>query len=55
MTGQEVARAYIDDLLIITQGPFKLHLNHLEQALNRIQLAGLNVCADKSKLTRHEL
>ena len=55
MTGLEFARAYIDDLLIITKGPFKLHLSHLEQALNRIQLAGLKVCAAKSKLARHEL
>ena len=55
MDGLEFARAYIDDLLIITQGSFDLHLDHLEQALSRIQAAGLKVCAAKSKLACHEL
>ena len=55
MDGLAFARAYIDDLLIITQGSFELHLEHLEQALQRLQQAGLKVCAAKSKLARHEL
>ena len=55
MDGLNFARAYIDDLLIITQGDFKEHLNHLDSALTRLKDAGLKICAAKSKLGRHEL
>ena len=48
MVGLEFARAYIDDLLVITTGTFKEHIGHLEQVLSRLQEAGLKVNATKS-------
>ena len=55
MEGLEFARAYLDDLLVITKGGFKEHLEHLEQVLTRLSAAGLKVCMSKSKLCRDEL
>ena len=55
MTGLEFSRAYIDNLLCITQGFFDGHLDHLEQVLSRLLTAGLKVNASKSKIARHEL
>jgi hypothetical protein len=55
MSGLEFARAYIDDLLCITQGPFEKHLDHLEQVLTKLLSAGLKVNASKSKIARTEL
>ena len=48
-------RAYIDDLLIITQGKFREHLEQLEQVLERLSKAGLKVNMSKNKLARTEL
>ena len=39
----EVAKAYIDDLLIITKGSLQDHLDNLEIVLQRLQEAGLKV------------
>ena len=55
MTGLEFARAYLDDLLVITQGTFAEHLQHIEQVLTRLNEAGLKVCMAKSKICREEL
>jgi hypothetical protein len=41
MQGLEFARAYIDDLLVVTQGDFTQHLDHLEKVLTRLAAAGL--------------
>ena len=35
MAGLDFARAYLDDLLIISRGSFDEHLEQLEQALTR--------------------
>jgi hypothetical protein len=44
MAGLEFARAYLDDLLIIsTEQGFYKHLEKLEQVLNRLSEAGLKI------------
>ncbi len=43
MIGLEFARAYIDDLLVITTGNFEAHLNDLDKVLTRLNAAGLKV------------
>src|SRR5210317_1119023 len=48
-------RAYIDDLLVITQGKFTKHLDQLEQVLLKLQEADLKVNMSKSKLARAKL
>ena len=55
MIGLEFARAYIDDLLVITTGNFNDHLNDLEQVLSRLSESGLKVNAPKSFFGRTEL
>jgi hypothetical protein len=55
MTGLEFARAYIDDLLIITTGGFMDHLDDLDKVLSRLLQAGLKVNATKSLFGRTEL
>ena len=55
MEGLEFARAYLDDLLVITKGSFQEHLGHLELVLTRLSEAGLKVCMSKRKLCRDEL
>ena len=55
MIGLEFARAYIDDLLVISTGTFETHLDHLEQVLSRLSEAGLKVNAVKSFFGRTEL
>ena len=55
MAGLEFARAYIDDLLVITSGDFDKHLGHLETVLSRLSEAGLKVNATKSFFARTEL
>ena len=55
MTGLEFARAYIDDLLVVTQGDFSLHLDQLEQVLTRLAEAGLKINATKSTFCCKEL
>ena len=55
MAGLDFARAYLDDLLIISKGSFDEHLEQLEQALTRLAEAGLKINASKSSLCRGEL
>ena len=55
MNGLEFARAYIDDLLVVTQGDFNLHLEHLEKVFTRLGEAGLKVNASKSTFCTDEL
>ena len=56
MVGLEFARAYLNDLLLITKGDFDEHLVQLEQALTRLPEAGLKINASKSSFcqTEHE-
>jgi Reverse transcriptase (RNA-dependent DNA polymerase)/RNase H-like domain found in reverse transcriptase len=56
MSGLEFARAYLDDLLIIsTESGFDKHLEKLEQVLTRLQEAGLKINAVKSFFARTDL
>jgi hypothetical protein len=56
MTGLDFARAYLDDLLIIsTETGFDNHLEKLEQVLNRLSEAGLKINAVKSFFGRTNL
>jgi transposase InsO family protein len=55
MVGLEFARAYIDDLLVISNGNFGDHLDKLEQVLSRLLEAGLKVNVPKSFFGREEL
>ena len=55
MAGLEFARAYIDDLLVVTQGDFSKHLDQLEQGLTRLAAAGLKINASKSTFCCDEL
>jgi hypothetical protein len=55
MMGLEFARAYIDDLLVITRGTHEEHLDHLIQVLTRLSEAGLKVDASKRFFCRSEL
>jgi Reverse transcriptase (RNA-dependent DNA polymerase) len=49
MAGLDFARAYLDDLLILsTEKGFDKHLEKLEQVLTRLQEAGLKINAVKS-------
>ena len=52
MQGLEFARAYLDDILVISNKSFDEHLEHIEQVLNRLNEAGLKVCMPKSKIYR---
>ena len=55
MVGLEFARAYLDDLLLITKGDFNEHLDQLEQALTRLSEAGLKINASKRSFCQTEL
>ena len=56
MSGLEFARAYLDDLLIIsTEIGFDKHIEKLEQVLTRLQEAGLKINAVKSFFARTNL
>jgi hypothetical protein len=56
MSGQDFARAYLDNLLILsTEKGFDKHLNKLEQVLTRLQEAGLKINAVKSFFARTNL
>jgi hypothetical protein len=48
MNGLEFVRAYIDDLLIVTQSSWKHQLKKLEEILTWLTNAGLKVNALKS-------
>ena len=53
--GLEYVRAYIDDLLIMTNGTWEDHLEKVGIALRRLQSAGLKVNAEKSFFGHSEL
>ena len=55
VAGLEFARAYIDDLLVLSHGSLTDHLEKLEQILSRLQEAGLKVNASKSFFAKEEL
>ncbi len=55
MEGLEFARAYLDDLLIISKQSFEEHLEHLERVLSRLNEAGLRVNMAKSKFCQTQL
>ena len=51
----EFVRAYIDDLLIVTNETFQDHLDKLDRVLTRLSRAGLEINATKSFFCQHEL
>ncbi len=55
MDGLEFARAYLDDLLVISKNSFEEHLEHLEQVFTCLAEAGLKVNMSKSKFCQTEL
>jgi len=56
MNGLEFARAYLDDLLIISAaGGFTEHLDRLEQVFTRLAESGLKVNASKSSFAKTNL
>ena len=48
----EYVVAYIDDLLIISNGNFEDHLNKVKLVLKKLKAAGFKINADKSFLAR---
>ena len=52
MVGLEFARAYLDNLLLISKGNLDVHLDQLEQALTRLSEAGLKINASKSSFCK---
>ena len=55
MAGLEFARAYLDDLLIISKQDFDEHLEQLELAFIILFEAGLKINATKSSFCKTEL
>ena len=55
MTGLDFARAYIDDLLVISKGSLTDHLENLDEVFTRLEAAGLKINGDKSFFCRDEL
>eukprot|EP00957_Ditylum_brightwellii_P110992 8464972-Ditylum_brightwellii.AAC.1 len=51
----EEVHAYIDDLLLITNGDWDSHLQKLDKMLGRLKHAGLKVHAQKSFFGHQEL
>src|SRR5687768_7036015 len=55
MSGLEFARAYLDNLLLITKGNFDKHLVQLREALTQLSEAGLKINASKILFCQTEL
>jgi hypothetical protein len=55
MFGLEFARAYLDDLLVVSKDTFESHLQHLEEVFTRLASAGLKINASKSHFCCDEL
>lgn len=55
MCGLDFVRAYIDDLLVLSNGTYEEHLQQLDTVLQRLEDAGLKVNATKSFFCRGEL
>ena len=53
--GLEYVRAYIDDLLIISNGTFEDHLNKVKIVLKKLNAFGFKINAEKSKFARDNL
>ena len=53
--GLEYVRAYIDDLLIISNGNFEDHLNKVKIVLNKLKAAGFKINAEKSFFAKDNL
>ena len=53
--GLEYVRAYIDDLLIISNGNFQYHLNKVKIVLKKLNAAGFKINAEKSFIARDNL
>ena len=53
--GFEYVRAYIDDLLVISNGTFDDHLSKLDKVFFKLQAAGFKVNAEKSFFAKDEL
>jgi len=55
MADLEYVRAYIDDLLVFSNGSWTDHIQKLEQVFRRLKPAGLKVNAKKSIFGKSEL
>ena len=55
LDGLESVRVYIDDVLHVTKGSFKEHLEGLSEILDRLRHAGLKVNANKSSFAAPEM
>ena len=55
MADLEFARAYLDDLLIVSNGSYQDHLEKVEEVLVRLQDYGLKVNIQKSKILKEEV
>ena len=53
--GLEYVRAYIDDLLVISNGNFEGYLNKVKIVLKKLKAAGFKINAEKSKFARDNL
>ena len=53
--GLEYIRAYIDDLLIFSNGNFEDHPNEVKIILNKLKAAGFKINANKSFFARDNL
>ena len=51
----EYARAYIDDLLIISNGNLEDHLNKVKIALYKLKATGFKINTEKSKFSLDKL
>jgi hypothetical protein len=53
--GLEFARAYLDDLLVLSKHTFDEHLKHIELVLHRLLEAGLKINSSKSYFCKDEV
>ena len=53
--GLEYVRAYIDDLLIISNSNFQDHLNKVKIVFKKLKAGGFKINAEKSKFARDYL
>jgi Reverse transcriptase (RNA-dependent DNA polymerase) len=51
----EYGKAYLDDLLMLTNSNFSDHLTKLEMVLGRLSTAGMRVNAPKSKFSDEQI
>ena len=53
--GLEYVRAYIDDVLVISNGNFDDHLNKVKIVLKKLKASGFKINAEKSFFARDNL